>query len=195
MTQNNLNIYTKPIYMKKIILKAILLFCISNIHSQNEQPLKFIDGEKVYRYEEVVSYDVTKTGDVYDKILKYVKQNLKPNDGTLLENKEQKDQISMTGSVVLKDITSFANPMFSPIMEYNLNIFFKEGRVKIIIDKILMQGLDEYKRPTKILDYNTLPIKDSKRTDKFKAQPNEFVLKVSTDLKNILNGTDKKDDW
>jgi hypothetical protein len=181
--------------MKKVILNLLSLCILLPLYSQDEKPLKFIEQEKVYRYEEVVNYDVSKAGDVYDKILKYVKQNLKPNDGTLLESKEQKDQISMTGQAVLKDITTFVNPMYSPVMEYNLNIYFKDGRIKIIIDKILLQGLDVKKKPTSILDYNTLPDKDSKAIEKYKAQPNEFVLKVSTDIKNILNGADKKDDW
>lgn len=182
--------------MKKILLTSLASLAFLLGYSQSEeQILKYHEDEKVYKYEEVMPYDSTANSDIYRRVLSYVKQNLKPNNGTLLENSGTKDQISMTGNVALKDITTFVDPIYSPVMEYNLNIYFKSGRIKVIIDKILIQGLNINKQPTNILDYNTLPNKDSKNIKKYKSQPNEFVAKVATDLKNILSGKEKKDDW
>lgn len=185
--------------MKKVLLVVLSLFMATPvIHAKDkEEEYKVVvvkdEPTGSYAYGQVVNVDNVSKEEMFTRAKKWIIANFKTGDNNI-QFDEAGMNIANTATVVLKAASGFNWAITSGLVNFKLNLQFKEGRYKFVFDNIAVQcvyadGVVE------TVNYDHVQ-KNNKPAKHIRKEVNEKLLSISMQLEEaIKTGGKGKDDW
>lgn len=184
--------------MKKVGLVVLSLLLAAPVlqakDKEEDYKVVVVQGENGnYQYEQVVNVEGVSKEEMFKRAKSWIIANMKTEDNNIRFD-ETDLSITNTATVVMKAASGFNWAITHGLVNFKLNLMFKEGRYKIIIDNIAVHaayadGIVE------TLGYDQLQ-RNNKPAKHIRKEVNEKLLSVATQLENaIKNGNKAKDNW
>ncbi|RQO31252.1 hypothetical protein DBR32_04590 [Taibaiella sp. KBW10] len=184
--------------MKKIILALALLAAAPQVQAKggdSEYKVVVVKNEATGNvcYEQVTMVEGVAKQEMFNRAKKWIIANLKTNDNNIAFD-ETASSISNTATVVLKPASGFNWAITSGMINFKLNMQFKEGRYKFAFDNIVVQvayadGIVE------TLNYDQIQ-RNNKPAKHIKKEVNEKLLAIAMQLETaIKQGNTGNDNW
>ena len=133
--------------MKKILLALTLLAVIPNAQAKDKEEIQKVlvknDADK-YVFEGVVNVDGAAADMMYKRAKEWVIANLKTGDNNIQFDDEKKSIVN-SATIVIKQERSGMASFSSTLVNFKLNLQFKDGRYKFVIDNVVA-GYSVYNR-------------------------------------------------
>lgn len=184
--------------MKKILV-AVLCLSIATptlLAKEKDEEYKVVvikSESSGYVYENVVNVEGVSKEEMFKRAKTWIIANLKTEDNNINFD-EAGMSITNTATLVLKAASGFNWAITHGVVNFKLNIMFKEGRYKFIFDNIVVQaayadGIVE------TLNYDQLQ-RNNKPAKHIRKEVNEKLLAVSSQLEAaIKSGGKANDNW
>ncbi len=147
-----------------------------------------------YVFENVVNVEGVTKEEMFTRAKKWIIANFKTSDNNI-QFDEANMSITNTATVVLKAASGFNWAITSGLVNFKLNLQFKDGRYKFVFDNIAVQcaysdGIVE------TINYDQAQ-RNNKPAKHIRKEVNEKLLAIEMQLENtIKTGGDKaKDNW
>jgi len=183
--------------MKKILLVILSLLTVSPILNAKDEDYKVVvvknETSGNYSYEEVVTVEGVAKEEMFRRAKSWIIANLKTDDNNI-QFDENNLNITNTATIVLKAAHGFNWALTHALVNFKLNIQFKDGRYKFVFDNIVVQaayadGIVE------TLNYDQVQ-RNNKPAKHLRQEVNEKLLAIATQLGDVVkNGAAAKDDW
>jgi hypothetical protein len=184
--------------MKKVLLLALTLMMVTPAiqAKDKEEDYKTVvakteDGN--YQYEQVVTVEGVNKEEMFKRAKSWIIANLKTEDNNIRFD-EADMSISNTATVIMKAASGFNWAITHGLVNFKLNLMFKDGRYKFAFDNIAVQaayadGIVE------TLNYEQVQ-RNNKPAKHICKEVNEKLLQIATQLeKAIKTGSTAKDNW
>jgi hypothetical protein len=186
--------------MKKVLLVVMSLLMITPTMQakDKEEEYKVVvvknEANGSYAYEQVVNVEGVSKEEMFSRAKKWIISNFKTNDNNI-QFDETNLTIANTATVVLKVASGFNWALTSGLVNFKLNLQFKDGRYKFVFDNIAVQaaysdGIVE------TVNYEQVQ-RNNKPAKHIRKEINEKLLAIATQMEEVIKtgGGKGKDDW
>jgi hypothetical protein len=184
--------------MKKVLLVALSLLMVAPAiqAKDKEEEYKVVVAKNErgeYLYEGVINVENVAKEEMFKRAKEWIISNLKTEDNNISFD-EANMHIANTASVVLKPGSGFNWNMTHIVVNFKLNLAFKDGRYKFVFDNIVVQaaspgiGLET-------LSYEQIT-RNNKPSKYVRKEVNEKLLSLSNQLEEAVKAGGKaNDNW
>lgn len=184
--------------MKKVWLVVLSLLVVAPAlqakDKEEEYKVVVVQGENgSYQYEQVVNVEGVSKEEMFKRAKNWIIANMKTEDNNIRFD-EADLSITNTATVVIKAASGFNWAITHGLVNFKLNMMFKDGRYKFTFDNIAVQaayadGIVE------TLGYDQLQ-KNNKPAKHIRKEVNEKLMNIATQLEQaIKTGNKAKDNW
>lgn len=186
--------------MKKVLLVVMsLLFVAPSVQAKDkDEEYKVVvvknEASGSYAYEQVVNVEGVTKEEMFNRAKKWIIANFKTSDNNI-QFDEANLTIANTATVVMNAASGFNWAITSGLVNFKLNLQFKEGRYKFIFDNIAVQAVYS-DGIVETVNYEQAQ-KNNKPAKHIRKETNEKLLAISTQLEQAIKtgGGKGKDDW
>lgn len=185
--------------MKKcLFLVMFLLISIPVLQAKDkEEDYKVVVDKNengIYLYEGIVTVEGIDKAEMFKRAKNWIVSNLKTEDNNISFD-ETNMHIANTANIVLKPGSGFNWNISHMVVNFKLNLMFKDGRYKFVFDNIVVQAASA-NIGLETLSYEQIT-RNNKPSKHARKEVNEKLLAISTQLEQaIKTGVEKgKDDW
>lgn len=183
--------------MKKILLVVLSLLSVSPALQAKDDDYKVVvtknETSGNYAYEEVINVEGIAKEEMFKRAKSWVIANLKTDDNNIRFDETNMNIIN-TATIVLKAAHGFNWALTHALVNFKLNIQFKDGRYKFVFDNIVVQAAYA-DGVVETLNYDQVQ-RNNKPAKHLRQEVNEKLLAIATQLEYaIKNGSAVKDNW
>lgn len=174
-----------------------VLFSISviSLHAggkEDKAPLLVLNETSgKYEYDHVYKYDSTKytQEQVYKNVKNYILSTLKTNDNNVTSDDKTFTELLNHGFLILKPINGFNWTIDKAVIDFKIHIYFKNGRLKLLINNISYQAENMAPDPN-------IGVYEKVRNKKFKKAVNDALSDLVAGVEKAMQDQSAmNDNW